>query len=270
EHEITRLLCAEITHELDVMNKAYAFTLAFSEDLRQAFPSQDFGNEIVRLSHGLIGRIKYHGELEPLTGGDMGIALRRPHVWRKNHRTLSHGLHLQGLLCQAKRQKPSGGFGGLTSRQREVLPERLAYLSILLYTYSDAQRLHLQPLDWLLCEGIELADIEAFLAAGDVYGTMRSTNILIALGNGDIGTDDQHIIDTVICPAVKPYICIEVTWPDDGGPPPPDGGLYSNSLQDLADMFKHAKKLGHPGFNTEHYGQGDSPPKTRTMGGSNC
>jgi hypothetical protein len=128
---ITRLFCGELGWLLRQESECGKFSAAFLEDLGTAFRNVTSSHkgvyqELRRISSGLIARIRYHEPaVEGMTGGDLGIAVMRPNVRMGKTNQLTHELHEQGLLCQAKRQARSRTWGSLTNKQKEVLPGRL-------------------------------------------------------------------------------------------------------------------------------------------------
>ena len=72
----------------------------------------------------------------------------------------------RGLLCQAKMFRRNSQWGGLTPRQRQVLPNKLNYLALLLYRYIDqnAERRILRPFDWQLAREATIEQIQSWLA----------------------------------------------------------------------------------------------------------
>ena len=220
---ITRLLIGEIRETLNEFNEKRLFEINFLKDLELFFDDTKLKKEIVRLSKNLIARITYHEpEMEKISGADFGLAVIRPNVSKIKQNRLKESMHKQGLLCQAKRQKDNGKMGTLTDHQKEIAPSCLKYYSIVLYTYSDKNRKNLQPFSWSNHEWDDIYDIEDFLKYYEEEDKILSDEIIEFLGRGEIGTGDQNIINSIICPDDTTHLKIEVTWSTGNPDPPPD------------------------------------------------
>ena len=250
---ITRLFYGQLRERFTKKNRKSAFERSFAEDLRAIYSSKDFSSEVERVSRGIIARVSYHEPAtERLSGADMGLAVVRPNVefffpdspaWgglaaassalgARNWR-LKHSLNKQGLLCQAKRQTSRRTWGKLTQNQKSVLPSHLEYTAFLFYGYSDVGRTRLKPFLWKTCGGISIQTVEQWLRRPKLKETFTSQDVLAALAAGDVGTADQEIIRTAICPEAIAHLKIEITWKQ-GYPPdtgPRDGGSGSEYLQ---------------------------------------
>ena len=190
---------------------------AFYEELKNAFPS--LTSELHQIADGLIAEIALHKRAtERITGGDIGIFIVRPQVYDDGY-YLKISDYRRGLLCQAKLKNQKGKWGTFTERQLQVLPDRLPYLGLLLYSYEDKVRRNLNPFAWQLCHSIDFSEILAALRQDNFPSLVSSDHIITNLGYGNIGTDDGDIIDSVISPAKNPALVIRVTWPDNKRPP---------------------------------------------------
>ena len=244
---ITRLLFGEVKEEFNKANELGLFEQSFENDLLLLFNEPTLRDDVRRLSTGIIAHITYHEpQMERISGGDFGLAVIRPNVQKIKQGNLRESMHQQGLLCQAKRQTIKGDFGYLTDRQKEVLPNHLDYLAVLLYKYSDTQRIILQPFEWSDCKWNDIDDVVYFLANYLSAKTTNSGNLLTLLGEGIFGTADARVIESVICPDDIPHIKIQITWRD--GPPPPPiepgpQGLYrENPLQSQYNISRNVPR----------------------------
>ncbi len=198
---------------------------AFRYDLTKAFPSAD-SSKLHKIAVGLIATVSFHDRAkEAQTGGDLGLVIVRPTVekdrwgWNDNAITIEQD-YKRGLLCQAKVFRRTLKWGGLTRDQKKVLPERLGYFALLLYSYADPERRILQSFRWQLTENATLADVQSWLSKDNFPDCQRSEQILRSLIANRIGTDDKSIIDEVIAPESRASLEIRIHWPDGEGPPP--------------------------------------------------
>lgn len=203
---------------------------AFLRDIQRAFPELD--QELRQIASGLIAEITLHKKAtEKITGGDIGLLIIRPNVH-------DHGDYLKisdyrrGLLCQAKLKNQKGKWGHFTDRQKKVLPERLSYLSLLFYSYIDSARRSLNPFQWQLCDSFNFPDVENWLKVDKFPSPVTSDDIIVNLGYGNIGTDDDDIIDSIISPSRNPVLIIRLTWPDDARPGGPSSSVRIYSRQE--------------------------------------
>jgi hypothetical protein len=177
---------------------------------------------------------------ERITGGDIGILIIRPNVYEQGD-YIRITDHRRGLLCQAKLKNQKGKWGSFTKRQVQVLPERLSYLSLLLYSYGDEARRSFNPFSWQLCNSAEFSEIRNWLKNDNFPKLVTSDHIVTNLGYGNIGTDDDAIIDSVISPSRNPTLVIRITWPDDRRP----GGLssciriHSRQEKNVSQQIRH-------------------------------
>ena len=219
---ISRLFYGEIKEAFDKVNEDGSFKEVFSKDLAEVFKEQSLKGEVARLSEGIFANIVYHEpQMERQSGADFGFAVIKPDFEKIGYDRLTYKMRRQGLLCQAKRQKPNGEFGNLTSRQIEVIPSHLDYFAVLLYRYKEKERLNLLPFAWWSDDFIDVNEIINFLNDHDDFELFNSSEIVQSLADGFIGTDDQEIIKSVICPEDMPHVIVEITWRDGYPPPPP-------------------------------------------------
>jgi hypothetical protein len=100
----------------------------------------------------------------------------------------------------------------------EILPARLAYLALLLYSYRDEERYLLNPFAWHLCDAAPFEEVEGWLKADAFPSLLDSPAIIRGLGHGAIGTRNPEILDSVICPVGNRSLVINIDWPDDKRP----------------------------------------------------
>jgi hypothetical protein len=219
---INRMFYGELCACLHAANERKEFSQAVLADLQHSTSTSDLRDAARRVTAGIVARVSYHEpHVEAVTGGDMGFTVVRPSfAVSANRKDFSSWLCEQGLLCQAKRQKPDGSWGTLTTKQKKILPGQFDYLALLLYGYSDSSRVALADFAWKSCAGRDLVSIDSWLKASGLDDIMRSPEVIDRLGNGRLGTNNEDVIRDVICAGDTAQLKVEVTWPD--GPPPPD------------------------------------------------
>lgn len=184
---------------------------AFLKDLKKAFPL--LTSYLPKISRGLIAEITLHKrQTERITGGDIGLLVIRPNVFVQGD-YIKIKDYRRGLLCQAKLKNRLGKWGNFTERQIEVLPERMSYLSLLLYSYQDNSRRCLSPFTWQLCNSGTFEEVQNWLKNDKFPELVASDHIVAHLGYSLIGTDNDHIIDSIISPSSNRTLVIKITWP---------------------------------------------------------
>jgi hypothetical protein len=230
EEFITKLVCGELRAEFERANSTRQFEKEFAADLARSKLRRDW----TWIASGLIARMVRHpGHVEARTGGDFGFLVARPQVGgRDSHPVIN--MHAQGLLVQAKKQRPDGRIGALTRAQEKVLPSRLDYAAFVLYMY-DVPNIRLAPFGWLCPGRLRMQDLKTELArlnglrprtVEDIQRivtatVLSSTEIIEALSQGTRGTSDASIIREQICPDLTPSVQIEITWREGKPPEPP-------------------------------------------------
>ena len=216
EEFITRMFHGKYSAILKIVSEQKIIERAFLNDLRKAFP--ELGIELSQVAHGLIAEFSLHKRTtERITGGDIGILIIRPSIERE-YDYLKIYDYRSGLLCQAKLKNNQGKWGRLTNNQLKVLKDKLSYFSLLLYSYEDLERRHLSPFKWKICDSAGIDEIQEWLNRDNFVGLLPSDDIIIQLGTGKIGTNNDEIIDKYISPASNPVLVIRITWPDGKGP----------------------------------------------------
>jgi hypothetical protein len=78
----------------------------------------------------------------------------------------------------------------------------------------------LDPFRWQLCRGHTTAAIKAWLKSGEFPDEVPSSDVILRLFAGSIGTKDPAAIRAIIDPtAPRRSIDVRIFWPD--SPPPP-------------------------------------------------
>lgn len=188
--------------------------------------------ELKQVAEGLIAEVTLHKRMtERIAGGDIGILIIRPQVYEQGD-SLRIEDYRRGLLCQAKLKNSEGKWGKFTKRQVQVLPERIPYLSLLLYSYEDDMRRLLNPFGWRVCASANLKEIQQWLKDDDFPELVTSDHLIANLGYGNIGTDNDDIIDSIISPARNPILIIRITWPNHQRPGGPGSSVRIYSRQE--------------------------------------
>ena len=196
---------------------------AFLQDLRLSLPTVPDA-ELLKIARGLQAEVTFHSrEVERKTGGDFGITLIRPEVrfapYSRSTLTVERD-HQRGLLCQAKIFRRSSTWGPLTVSQQKALIERLEYLALVLYRFTDqnGDRRELAPFQWQLTRAASIEDMRSWLTSNTFPSLQGSGDILDALGQNKIGTSDKKIITKYIATPVRPTLTVRLQWPDGTGP----------------------------------------------------
>lgn len=220
EEFITEFFHDELRQSFQNTSSTLAVEHAFVSDLERAFPHLQHSADFKRIANGISVTTTLHPrDIEKKTGGDLGIMFVRPNVTEQISSQFAIDLdYRRGLLCQAKIKRRQTAtrksrWGNFTPNQKNILPNRLEYLSLILYEYTDAERQHLAPFRWQLCSGAQMSDVEHWLNADDFPGPLMSEIIITRLGKDKIGTDDKRIIDQYICPNLRDTLVIKIGWP---------------------------------------------------------
>lgn len=231
EEFITQMFHGKLAKALRMASKESRIAQAFLTDLKKAFPDLGHGSELSRLARGLIADVTLHRrETERVTGGDIGFMIIRPRVDEHNN-TFRVGDYRRGLLCQAKLKRSTGKWGNFTQRQKKVLPERLQHLGLLLYSYEDEERRRLRQFQWQLCNSVSsISDVVQWLKRDNFPSFTTSSTIIGGVGNGQIGTDNEKVLDEIVSPAGNPALVIRIGWPR-GGHPGSEVRVYSRHHQ---------------------------------------
>jgi hypothetical protein len=76
----------------------------------------------------------------------------------------------------------------------------------------------LAPFQWQLTHQTSIQDIQGWLASDKFPSPQGSRQVLQALANDRIGTDDRNIIEEYIDSSARPSLTIKIGWPDGDGP----------------------------------------------------
>ncbi len=215
EEFITQLFHGIFARNLMEASQRGEIAEAFLNDLEAAFPELYGSIKLSQIANGLIADVTLHKRsTEKITGGDMGFMIIRPQVARSGDLVKIND-YRRGILCQAKLQDVKGRWGHLTKKQKEVLPERLAYLCLLLYSYKDIERHNLRRFQWYICNReTTISQLEEYLKKGNLAHLVESDTIIPGIGQAILGTDEDDILDRIISPAKNPSLIITISWPD--------------------------------------------------------
>lgn len=224
EECITQLFHRKFVKELRLKSEENAIAKAFLNDLKKHFPLLQHRIEILKKFDGLIADVTLHNRrTEGKTGGDFGFEIIRPQVKYcsseiKNSLKISD--YPRGILCQAKLKKANGKWGVFTRKQKSVLPERLKYVTLLLYRYEDNEGHFLKPFKWQRCDfpSLSFEQIKEWLKKDSFPSLEDSGGIIKQLGNRDIGTDDANELKEIISPKNNRSLIVRIYWPDDKHP----------------------------------------------------
>ncbi len=232
EEFITQTFHGMFAKQLTTASKNQLIKTAFLKDLRVAFSALQYGNELKEISNGLIADVTLHNrKTEKVTGGDIGLVIVRPKITEVIN-ILKVGDYKRGLLCQAKLKGTSGKWGSFTKNQIRVLANRLGYLGLLLYSYKDKERRKLHQFSWQLCNSsLTIQEIAEWLKHDSFPTLVNSSKIIIGIGNGEIGTDDNKTLNDIIAPVENRVLEIRIGWPKDT-PPPSEVRICSKSFKE--------------------------------------
>lgn len=220
EEYITTRFVLNLRVELQRATSCRAIENAFVADLAAAFPDLSDDATLPNIANGLGAYVSRHeSRTEGATGGDLGLVIVRPNIERRWDDELRIGNYSRGLLAQAKlKSMRTSKWGRFTDKQRAVLPQRVEYLAILLYSFSGEGAL--ERFRWQLCRGFRLEQATAWLRSDDFPSPVNSEAIIAGLGNGKLGTDDETIIERVVTPSESPCLILRIDWPPGGRPKP--------------------------------------------------
>ena len=149
---ITRLQHGWFKTNLTNASQRKLIERAFLDDLCGSFNDCDYTHIFSSVAKGLVAEATLHEQgTESFSGGDLGFLVIRPEIHLREdyfEKTLHIRDYKRGLLCQAKIKNKKGRWGHFTKKQKEVLPSRLSYLALLLYSHSNNERTALNPYIW--------------------------------------------------------------------------------------------------------------------------
>jgi hypothetical protein len=212
EEQITLVLQECLHQALGHASRTGQIARAFASDLRASRANLKY-MEPERLSSGLVAEASWHKRAtETKTGGDFGLVIVRPRVAFGNESLHITEGHQSGLLVQAKRKLMKGKWRRLTKSQLSVLPERFSYSALALYELLDESSRELAPVRWQLCERHTITTVRRWLREGSFPQLVSSSDIIVGLGKGSIGTNDRKIIDDFVAPAGERTLVIRIHW----------------------------------------------------------
>jgi hypothetical protein len=137
----------------------------------------------------------------------------RPKIIRDHAYIRKYGDYRRGILCQAKMKDKDGKWGKFTKQQKCLLPDRMKYLCLLLYSYKDPGRRELDNYQWYICQKDEtLEQVIGYIKKDQFPQLVESDVIIKAIGLDYIGTDDDTILDEIISPKKSPSLIIRLFW----------------------------------------------------------
>ena len=189
----------------------------FLQDLHVGFPSIPI-QHLEPIPNGLVADVVYHNiPAERKSGADFGLVVTRPEVEDTGY-SLAISTHRQGMLCQAKLKDREGKWRCLTETQVRVLPDKLEFACLGLYSFADEERLEFNPHRWQLCEGHSIDQVTGFLSKGEFPSPIGTQELLTSLGGAHCGTGDAQVIEEHIERKQAPSMEIRISWPDGAEP----------------------------------------------------
>jgi hypothetical protein len=244
EEHITTFFRGELREQCDKVSRNGEVEQAFKLDIQSALPTIPL-QAVSDIGNGLIATVNFHPkEVEKNTGADFGLLFVRPDVsysnWSDSNLVIDHD-YGRGLLCQAKVLRRNSDWGELSPTQKENLQDRLKYLALVLYRYSDQDgaRKKLEPFNWQLTCGISMDEIEGWLKGDSFPNLLQSEEILLGLALGQLGTDDKKSINDFIIPKVRQSLEIRIHRRD---------GRDPGRTLDLRQYTSSGKQHIHQGF----------------------
>jgi hypothetical protein len=225
EEFITTLFHNYVKNKLYEASQEKHIETAFLDDLKTALGDHlifesDLQGKLQQEAEGLIADIVLHNkQQEGRTGGDFGLVIVRPQIIKVDESSLEIKKgRTSGLLCQAKLKNRKEEWGRFTPNQKKILPKFLDFMSLVLYSYLDEKRSELNSFTWKSCKGKSFSEIKILLKEGDLEGLLGTTDIIMRLGQNEIGTEEQKLIDEVISPSTRQHFEIRIYWPNDADP----------------------------------------------------
>jgi hypothetical protein len=219
EEFITSLFWGYLNVNLQNAVKDSRLRSAFESDLLAAIPELRYDSHKLRhLSHHLFMDCQLMDKsVERKTGGDFGLTVIHPEI-TNSYSCSEIRMHRQGLLCQAKLRRKTGKWGVLSKRQQLVLPENLAFTSLVLYQFETLQRSRLKPFGWQACAGVDIGSVGSWLKSDSFPQILSSGAAIWQIAKGLLGTSDEGLIDRKIAITKRPQVTIRIDWPDDERP----------------------------------------------------
>jgi hypothetical protein len=219
EEFITQMFHGKLAKALRAASSNHLIERAFLTDLGNTFCDLRDDFELSRIAQGLIANVTLHKrDTEIVTGGDIGFIIIRPQIEDAGY-ALRVSDYRRGILCQAKIKRADGKWGNFSRTQNKVLPERLQYFALLLYSYEDEERRMLKQFQWQLCDSASsIKEVAKWLRRESFPSLISSEAVIVGVGDGLIGTDDDELLDEIVAPIGNPALVITIGWPDDDHP----------------------------------------------------
>jgi len=214
EEDITQIFYLNFAKTLKIASINHEIEQSFLKDLKSSFTNIRT-TKLNETANGLVADLTLHKSkhTEGITGGDFGFMITRPQIAFKNSE-LVPDYYNRGILCQAKLKAASGKWGDFTKSQEKILPKRLSYLGLLLYSYNDSKRHNLDTFKWLLGDKTSLSILKEGLKKDDLPNCIDSAKLIKGIGTATIGTDDNNIVHEIISPKGSPSLVLNIHWPD--------------------------------------------------------
>jgi hypothetical protein len=241
EEFITRLFHGELRFALKAATEERAISNAFHADLTSALSGAFDLYTLQNLSADIFAESRFHKRsVEAKSGADFGLLIVRPFIQDTGH-SLAITMAKQGLLCQAK-LRHGNVWDSLTKNQKKVLKNRTQFLSLVLYSYADEELTKLNPIEWQPCDGVTLRKLSNWLKYESFPKKVSTPDLVRALGNGELGTDDAALVHDIIDQANVPVIVITIDWPDDRRPDPE---IQASVLQHAQQQVQQIALIRH-------------------------
>jgi hypothetical protein len=222
EKEVTSKFHECFAERLTQVNRQGAISRAFLQDLQNAVPDvPDHDLETEFITRQLVADVTLHDEFtEGKTTGDLGIVIARPLIRLQETAFLVEQRSLHGILAQAKiRQRKTKKWGPFSPTQKSQMGKHLPYLTLLLYDFEDQDRMRLAPFKWQLCASARsFSQVKTWVTKDDFPCIQGSDDIIAQLGSGQLGTQDNAVIEQYISPMANRCLVITIGWPDGRGP----------------------------------------------------
>jgi hypothetical protein len=219
EEVITVLFSRELEYSFNGLNNTAKLESAIQDDLREALGlrtlDRDLQLDIDEWTNGIIAEVEWHTkQREGKTGGDFGLVINHPEILMdQDQDEITQESGRQGLLCQAKRFR-NNSRPRFTRCQKNILPDRLQYLSLVIYRYVDDKGRQLEPFQWHPCNCSSLEEIRTWMSQDRFPEPKDSSEIIKALGSGQLGTSDPGELEHIVNSTATPVLQVCIKWKD--------------------------------------------------------
>lgn len=220
EEEVTTIFNTMVSQCFREASERQIFERALIKDLKSVLGFA-VHIQIQNFSRSLVAQISRHPRhIEKNTGGDLGIVIVLPRIsiLFNSRVELLRKDENHGMLIQAKLKKYNDRFGKLTDKQKELLPSRLPYLSLLLYEYKDQDNKQLNDFRWFSCKESSLQQIELYLKNNNFQNKDTTHSIIDGLSKGKLGTTNEKEITSQIIHSGSPVVKVIIDWSDGSNP----------------------------------------------------